>query len=409
MSDDLPEAATDLSGPPEQVPARPGRPQPNGLADPDVLLRVPTVKVEKINLEVEDLRARVSLEADVLDLLRLHVGVDVTLGRVNLEISGVEAKALLKVRLDNVALIIRDVLKTIDNNPQMLNNLTSAVGAATRDVGAGAGRAVGEVGTSAGSALQGTVESVGDAARDVVGQVPETARSVTQTAGTAVHDASSTLTPPPASAPPQPGTAQAPATPPSTPDVQDDAGRDDVEPRPSGPEERETEAPSEEAEVRTGDGAKPQTDVESGAEEKGESGEREPAAEAPPAAEDHPEDQAEPDEGRAPDGVAGAAEEKAEDRPEGQAEREEGRAEGEAQVEGGEEGRAEGEAGAEGGEEGRAEGEAEGRDEDRVQDGGEGPEAGERQALGPALKGLGKAACKAGVRRLRDVTSRKRS
>ncbi|MFI9810068.1 hypothetical protein ACIHEJ_38210 [Streptomyces sp. NPDC052301] len=47
----------------------------------------------------------VALQAEVLDLLKLNVGADVTPGRVPLGISGVEAQAQLKVRLDNVALI----------------------------------------------------------------------------------------------------------------------------------------------------------------------------------------------------------------------------------------------------------------------------------------------------------------
>src|SRR3954454_21945572 len=71
--------------------------------EPDVLLDVPLLKVDEIVLDVEDLRARVSLQAEVLDLLRLNVGADVALGSVHLDIKGVEAQALLKVRLDNVA------------------------------------------------------------------------------------------------------------------------------------------------------------------------------------------------------------------------------------------------------------------------------------------------------------------
>ena len=69
---------------------------------PDVLLDVPVVKVDEINFELNDLRAQVSLHAKVLDLVELSVGADVYLGRVKLVIKGVEAQALLKVRLDNV-------------------------------------------------------------------------------------------------------------------------------------------------------------------------------------------------------------------------------------------------------------------------------------------------------------------
>src|SRR5215203_5948063 len=41
-------------------------------AEPDVLLDVPQLRVEEIILEVEDLRAHVSVQAEVLNLLRLQ-------------------------------------------------------------------------------------------------------------------------------------------------------------------------------------------------------------------------------------------------------------------------------------------------------------------------------------------------
>ncbi|MGR6916611.1 hypothetical protein ACU635_20395 [[Actinomadura] parvosata] len=117
--------------------------------DPDVYLDVPVVLVDEITLDVQDLRAKVSLQAEVLDLLLLSVGADVFLGSVNLTIKGVEAQALLKVRLDNVARIIDRVLGTIDANPQILENLTRGLGTAVRDLGTGAGGALRDVGTGA--------------------------------------------------------------------------------------------------------------------------------------------------------------------------------------------------------------------------------------------------------------------
>ncbi len=109
-------------------------------AAPDVFLDVPLLKVDEIDLDVEDLRARVSLQAEVLDLLKLNVGADVVLGRVHLGISGVEAQAQLTVRLDNVATIINRVLTTLDRNPEMLQELARGVGSAVQDVGGGARR-----------------------------------------------------------------------------------------------------------------------------------------------------------------------------------------------------------------------------------------------------------------------------
>ena len=130
---------------------------------PDVLLDVPIVKVDEINFELNDLRAKVNLYAKVLDLVELSVGVDAYLGRVKLLIKGVEAQALLKVRLDNVTAIIDRVLTTIDRNPQIVEKLVESVGSAVEDVGEGAGRLVGEGVNSA-------VEDVGEGAGQLVGE-----------------------------------------------------------------------------------------------------------------------------------------------------------------------------------------------------------------------------------------------
>src|SRR2546423_12288381 len=91
--------------------------------DPDVLLDVPVVKVDKIHLELDDLQAHVALKAQVLDLVKLNIGVAVQLGRVCVDVEGVEAQALLKVRLDHVAAIVYRVLATIDPNPNLVGNL----------------------------------------------------------------------------------------------------------------------------------------------------------------------------------------------------------------------------------------------------------------------------------------------
>jgi hypothetical protein len=143
---------------------------------PDVLLDVPELRVDEISLEVEDLHARVALRADVLSLLRLHVGVEADLGRVQLTIKGVEAQALLKVRLDNVARIIDRVLTTIDNNPEIVEGLIEQVGEAAEEVGAGTGQALGELAPGAGSA----VDEAGKAAGTAVGDVGRGAKTASR-------------------------------------------------------------------------------------------------------------------------------------------------------------------------------------------------------------------------------------
>jgi pyruvate/2-oxoglutarate dehydrogenase complex dihydrolipoamide acyltransferase (E2) component len=94
--------------------------------DPDVLLDVPVLKVEELTLELEDLRAHVSLRADLADLVSVNVGVDAYLDKVKLEIKGVEAQVLLKVRLDRVLDTFNRALETIDHNPHILGSRPEA-------------------------------------------------------------------------------------------------------------------------------------------------------------------------------------------------------------------------------------------------------------------------------------------
>jgi hypothetical protein len=129
-------------------------------AEPDVLLDVPQLRVEEIILEVEDLRAHVSVQADVLNLLRLSVGADVQLGGVHLEIKGVEAQALLKVRLDKVAEIINRVLATIDRNPEIVDRIVGPLGAAAGELEGTVGGSVDEVAGAVGSAAPDVDRSV---------------------------------------------------------------------------------------------------------------------------------------------------------------------------------------------------------------------------------------------------------
>jgi uncharacterized protein YoxC len=156
--------------------------------EPDVLLDVPVVKVDEITFEVEELRARILLQAEVLDLLKLNVGADVFIGHVGLEIKGVEAQALLKVRLDNVARILDRVLTTIDRNPQLLEGLVEGTGTAIAKIGEGAGSAVEDVGQGTGSAVEDVGQGAGSAVEDVGQGAGSVAEDVGEGAGSAAED-----------------------------------------------------------------------------------------------------------------------------------------------------------------------------------------------------------------------------
>ncbi len=90
--------------------------------EPDVFLDVPSLRVDEIDLEVEDLRVKVSFQADLADLVKINVGLEAELGRAKLEIKGVEAQAQLKARLDNVRAIFSEVLGSLEHNPRFFRD-----------------------------------------------------------------------------------------------------------------------------------------------------------------------------------------------------------------------------------------------------------------------------------------------
>ena len=101
--------------------------------EPDVLLDVSNLEVDRIGLEVEDLRAHVSILAELANLLSLSVGVDARLDRVKLEIEGVEAQVLLKVRLKHIRAILEKALDTLAENPEILRILARSLSQLVRE------------------------------------------------------------------------------------------------------------------------------------------------------------------------------------------------------------------------------------------------------------------------------------
>jgi hypothetical protein len=179
------------------------RRQSAATGDPDVLLDVPNLSVEEITLEVENLRARVSLDARLANLLQLTAGADAGIDKVKLTIKGVRAELLLKVRLDNVAAIIDRTLTTIDRNPQILERLLQSVDTTVGTVGGVANtalqpggvvdRTVGTVGqtlnnvTQPGGLLSSTVNTLGQTLQRTVDRSGNILERTLDTAGTVVN------------------------------------------------------------------------------------------------------------------------------------------------------------------------------------------------------------------------------
>lgn len=130
----------------------------------DVYVNAPVVKVDEIKFELDDLRAHLAVLAEAGHFVQISAGVGVRLGKVELEIQGVETQALLETRLENVTKILERVVTSLERNPKLLKSVGDALG----DVGEGAhglltdtGDAVRSAGKGAGSAVQDIGEGAG--------------------------------------------------------------------------------------------------------------------------------------------------------------------------------------------------------------------------------------------------------
>lgn len=122
--------------------------------DPDVYLNA-SVSVGLIDIEVDNITAKVNLDAKVLSLLHFSAGVDASIDRVKLRIENVSAKVELEARLENVVAMVDDVLRSIDLNPVIAT------------LGEGVGKIVDGVGDIVGDTVNDVVGAAGNLARDV--------------------------------------------------------------------------------------------------------------------------------------------------------------------------------------------------------------------------------------------------
>jgi hypothetical protein len=87
--------------------------------EPDVVLDVPELEVDTITLEVRDLRAHVSILAELANLVNISVGVD--------------AEVHLVARLKNVRIILVKALDTIGEHPEILRILARSLTQVVRE------------------------------------------------------------------------------------------------------------------------------------------------------------------------------------------------------------------------------------------------------------------------------------
>ncbi|NLD99582.1 MAG: hypothetical protein GX640_06885 [Fibrobacter sp.] len=92
---------------------------------PDVQLQVPTLEIDELKLLLQGLTARVSLSAQLANLIRLDVGAHADIEKLDLDMKGVNAKAVLNVHLKEVNSIFSRALQTLDKHPEILATIPS--------------------------------------------------------------------------------------------------------------------------------------------------------------------------------------------------------------------------------------------------------------------------------------------
>jgi hypothetical protein len=101
------------------------------VPEPDVLLNA-SVHVGEIYVGVDNLTAKINLDAQVLSLLSFNAGVDLSVDKVSLLIQNVTAKVYLEARLTNLVTMVSDVLDSIDLNP-VIAELGNGLGSIIND------------------------------------------------------------------------------------------------------------------------------------------------------------------------------------------------------------------------------------------------------------------------------------
>ncbi|KAK4172105.1 hypothetical protein QBC36DRAFT_363874 [Triangularia setosa] len=151
-------------------------PRPSGSNPPDVYLRVPELSVGRIELDVDDLKADINLNAEIANLVSINVGVAIGVQKVNITISDVEAELELVIRLGHLVDIVNRTLSSLDLNPLLINLLNNVSDVVDSVVGAVDGL-LGTI-TQGGSTLRFLIDNLGNIVQEVAGEGTDVVSSI---------------------------------------------------------------------------------------------------------------------------------------------------------------------------------------------------------------------------------------
>ena len=90
---------------------------------PDILVEVPKLNLDSLHLVVDSLDAHLYLNARIANLVQFTARADVTVDSLVLDLAGLNAEALVAVRLDNLTQILTQLLATLQRNPALAEKL----------------------------------------------------------------------------------------------------------------------------------------------------------------------------------------------------------------------------------------------------------------------------------------------
>ncbi|KAK7534489.1 hypothetical protein IWX49DRAFT_581854 [Phyllosticta citricarpa] len=156
--------------------ARPSRTPTSNSTVPDVVLNVPEIHVGKIELDVDNLRADINLNANVAKIVSINAGVAVSVDKVNITIADVDAELELVVRLGHLVDIVNRVFDSLDLNPLLINTLNNVTSLLDDIVGEVEGL-LGSI-TRGDSKLSFLIDNLGNIVQEVVGAAGSTTSTI---------------------------------------------------------------------------------------------------------------------------------------------------------------------------------------------------------------------------------------
>ena len=93
---------------------------PRTRLDYDLVLDIPRLCIEYLELHVDSLRARVSLDARIAGMVHVSAGAGIAIDDVNLTLHNVRATALLAVDLSRVVQLVDLTMAYLDTHPELL-------------------------------------------------------------------------------------------------------------------------------------------------------------------------------------------------------------------------------------------------------------------------------------------------